>query len=68
MGYADGSFLEESRKRSILLGKEIRVVDSLLKDGGYFATAVGIDDMGYLLVEKDGSIITLNSGEVSIRF
>lgn len=65
---ADGSFLEESRKHSILLGKEIRVVDSLLEDGGYFATAVGIDDMGYLLVEKDGSIITLNSGEVSIRF
>lgn len=64
----DGSFLEESRKRSILLGKEIRVLDALAEGGSYTAKAIGLDEMGHLLIEKDGVQLVLNSGEVSVRF
>lgn len=63
----DGSFLDESRRRSILLGKEILVVDSLAEGGSYMARAVDLDDMGHLLIETNGEQQVLNSGEVSIR-
>ena len=65
---ADGSFLEESRKRSVLLGKEIRVVDEMHPEGGYIATAVDINELGNLIIERNGVQSVLNSGEVSIRF
>lgn len=64
----NGNFLEENRKRSLLLGKEIRVVDENHPEGGYSAKAVDINDLGYLIIERDGSTKALNSGEVSIRF
>lgn len=64
----DGSFLEESKARSILLGKEIRVVDEMHPEGGYSAKAVDINELGNLIIERDGSTQVLNSGEVSIRF
>ena len=64
----DGSFLEESRKRSLLLGKEIRVVDETHPEGGYPAKAVDINELGNLIIERDGRLQILNSGEVSIRF
>ncbi len=63
----DGSFLVESRKRSILLGNEILVVDALAEGGSYTARAIDLDDMGHLLIERDGKCQELNSGEVSIR-
>ncbi len=64
----DGSFLKESKKRSILLGKEVRVVDALADGGFYEAVAVDIDELGHLIIERNGSREALNSGEVSIRF
>ena len=64
---SDGSFLEESKKRSILLGKEIRVVDETYPKGGYFAKAVDINELGNLIIERNGCRQILNSGEVSIR-
>ena len=64
----DGSFLEESRKRSILLGKEILVIDSSSPGGAYSAKAVDLDEFGHLLIEREGKPEILNSGEVSIRF
>ena len=64
----DGSFLEESKARSILLGKEIRVMDEMHPEGGYSAKAVDINELGNLIIERDGSTQVLNSGEVSIRF
>lgn len=64
----DGSFLKESKERSILLGKEILVADSAEKEGFYKAKAMDLDDMGHLLVERDGTQQLLCSGEVSIRF
>lgn len=65
---SDGSFLEESRKRSLLLGKEILVLDETVPGGSYPAKAMNINELGNLIVEKDGIVQVLNSGEVSIRF
>ena len=63
----EGSFMEENRKRSLLLGKEIRVLDDSEENGYYSARAVDLDDMGHLLIEREGKRIYLNSGEVSVR-
>lgn len=63
----DGSFLSESKERSILLGQEIRVLDDTCESGFYMARALDLDDMGHLLVERDGERQLLHSGEVSIR-
>ncbi len=61
----DGSFLAESKRRSVLLGKEIRVHNH---DGSFYeAEAVDLDDMGHLVIERDGKREFLNSGEVSVR-
>ena len=65
---ADGSFLEESKKRSVLLGKEILVIDETVSGGGYSAKAVDINEFGNLIIERNGKKMVLNSGEVSIRF
>lgn len=64
----DGSFLEESKKRSILLGKDILVIDETVPGGSYSAKAMDINELGNLIIERDGRIQVLNSGEVSIRF
>lgn len=64
----DGGFLKESKERSLLLGKEIRVLDALAGDGFYEARAVDLDELGHLIIERDGRREVLNSGEVSIRF
>ena len=62
----DSTFLSESKRRSILLGKEIRVHGR--DDSFYEAVAVDLDAMGHLIIEKDGKRELLHSGEVSIRF
>ena len=62
----DGSFLKESRKRSMLLGKDILVVGSGEKD--YKAKALDLDDMGHLWIEKEGKKAMLHCGEVSVKF
>lgn len=64
----DGSFLEESRRRSVLLGKEILVIDETVPEGAYPAKAVAINELGNLVIERNGNRMVLNSGEVSIRF
>ena len=64
---SDGSFLEESKKRSLLLGKEILVLDESVPSGAYPAKAVDINELGNLVIERGGKIQVLNSGEVSIR-
>ena len=58
------SFIEEYRSRSLILGKEIMFLEKNLWQS---AKAVEIDDKGGLVVEKDGEIRTLTSGEVSVR-
>jgi BirA family biotin operon repressor/biotin-[acetyl-CoA-carboxylase] ligase len=58
-------FLEEYRKRSIILGSDIFVVSG---DEKTPATALGIDSECRLIVRyEDGNTAVLSSGEVSIR-
>lgn len=58
-------FLEDYRRRSILIGRTVNVVSN---GEAYPAQALGIDDMARLIVElPDGQIMTLDSGEVSVR-
>lgn len=61
---ASGGFLEESRKRSLVIGKEIKVVGT---EQSYPARAVAIDELGQLVVETEKGRQTLHSGEVSVR-
>lgn len=56
--------IEEYRRLSLLMGKEVTVID---KDESYRALVTGIDDDCALLVERDRKKITLSTGEVSIR-
>ena len=51
-------------KSCITIGKEIRVITPTDE---YQAFSVGISDNGELIIRKDNEIITLNSGEVSVR-
>lgn len=67
-------FLEDYRKRSFILGKEIQVIPRIRADHesepaeGMPALALDIDGDGGLVVRyRDGSVQTLNSGEISIR-
>ena len=63
--FAKKEFIAEYKKRSLVLGKGIRVVT---KDGERKATALDIDDMCHLLVEyEDGTRENLSTGEISIR-
>lgn len=64
----NGEFLKESKARSILLGKEILVIDASVSGCSYAAKAVDLDEMGHLIIEREGKREILNSGEVSIRF
>lgn len=57
-------FIRESRRRSVVLGKEITVISASRQ---YDAVAVDVDENGHLLVEADGRIIRLNSGEISVK-
>lgn len=61
---ADRSFLEESRQRSVVLGKTVQVIQG---DTTYPARAEAITDEGHLVVRTDAGEITLHSGEVSLR-
>ena len=56
------NFMNEYRKKSLVIGKEIKIVNT-----GEVAEAVDIDDMGGLVVNCGGKIKTLSSGEISIR-
>ena len=61
----DGTFLEESRRRSCVLGHTVMVHAA---EGAYEAQAVDITKNGHLLVKRaDGTLTALHSGEVSVR-
>ena len=62
---ADGSFLEEYRRRSMLLGREVRVVTP--SGESYAAVAEAIDDDCALVVRTAAGSRRLTTGEVSIR-
>ncbi len=61
----DKAYLDEYRRRSFLIGRDILVLKS--KETIY-AKAIDIDDRARLVVEyEDGTVEALNSGEVSVR-
>lgn len=63
------TFLDEYRKRSVVLGKKINIIENTLHpDISFVATAINIDDDCNLIVElEDGTRKSLYSGEISIR-
>lgn len=58
------AFMEESRARSVVLGKRIAV---LRGDSRFAATARDIDDQGGLVIETECGTEVVRSGEISIR-
>lgn len=61
---ADKSFLEEYRRRSVLIGKDINIIKG---DDIRPAKVLGIDDSACLMVRDDNGVHALDSGEISIR-
>ena len=60
----DGSFLEEYRRRSVVIGRQVRAFDGEREIAGI---AEAIEDDGALrLATKDGTVL-LRAGEVSIK-
>lgn len=57
------SFKAGYEEKLLNKGQQVRVIG----DTQYEALALGIDGHGNLLVEKDGTVIPINSGEVSVR-
>lgn len=57
-------YMEEYRKRSILLGKDVTVYAS---DSDYKATVTDIDKEGHLIINRDGRREELSFGEISVR-
>ncbi len=58
------AFLTESRRRSCVIGRPVRVTDS---SGTYTADAVDLDENGQLIIERDGARHTLIAGDVQVR-
>lgn len=59
------NYIEEYRKRSFLVGKEINIMTG---DKSEKATALEVDEKARLIVKlEDGEIKALTSGEVSVR-
>lgn len=62
---SDKSYMEEYRRRSFVIGKQVTYLSG---DTKQCVTVLGIDDDAGLLVEaEDGTRSVLDSGEVSIR-
>ena len=59
-----GEFLEESRRRSVVLGREVTVLQGAET---FPATAVAITEDGHLLVRTAAGEHLLRAGEVSLR-
>ena len=61
----DFSYMEEYRRCSCVIGREVRLIR---QTGDSFGKAVGIDDDGGLLVTfPDGHTETLTGGEITLR-
>lgn len=60
----DVGFMEDYRKRSMVIGKNIRVFSG---ETFYEAKAVGIDERAGLIIESGNGLEVLQSGEITIR-
>ncbi|WP_028828377.1 biotin--[acetyl-CoA-carboxylase] ligase [Proteocatella sphenisci] len=54
------------RKKSMVLGKTLEI-SYFGKEAPIYGKAVDIDSNGFLIIETNNGLLTLNSGEVSIR-
>lgn len=63
----DKSIIDYYIEKSLVIGKNINI-SILGKNESIPGKAVNIDKNGFLIVETENGLITLNSGEVSIRF
>ncbi|MBO5197711.1 MAG: biotin--[acetyl-CoA-carboxylase] ligase [Lachnospiraceae bacterium] len=66
----DGSYLPEYRRRSMLLGREVVLMNRRPDDPNTAVTAlaIDIDDLGGLVVQySDGTRESLHTGEVTVR-
>ncbi len=57
-------YMEEYKKRSILVGKEVTVCSA---EGDYKAVVTDIDKEGHLILDRQGETVILSTGEVSVR-
>ena len=55
---------DDYNKALINVGRDVKIVE---RDGSFVAKAVGIDETGSLIVEKDGKTQRIVAGEVSVR-
>ena len=62
--FNDKKILEEYKKRSMVIDRDITYY---INNIPHNATAVDIDNNGALVVNSDGQIITLASGEITLR-
>lgn len=61
----NNSIMDEYRKRSLVIGKDIKY---LLNNNWFFGTAIDINSNGALIIKTSkGEIIELNSGEITLR-
>lgn len=61
---ADNDFIDQYKKRSLVIGEKINVLNSEIGE----AEAIDIDERGGLVIRtRDGKTKTLSSGEISIR-
>lgn len=59
----DNSIIEKYKERNFCIGRTVRYTQGGIS---HVATAVDIADDGGLIVEENGTLTTLNSGEISI--
>ena len=57
-------FREEYEELLVNFGRQVRLID---RNGEQEAVALGINEKGELIVERDGHRETVNAGEVSVR-
>jgi BirA family biotin operon repressor/biotin-[acetyl-CoA-carboxylase] ligase len=61
---SSNNYLVDYKKRLFILGKKVMVVSG---NDSYDATCLDVLENGALVVNKDGEIITVHAGDVSIR-
>ena len=60
----DNSYITQYRKRLFFLGQQITVTQG---DTSFTATAVDVDNMCRLIIERNGERQLLNAGEISVK-
>lgn len=63
----DENIIEYYKSKSMVIGKFINVLN-MGEETSIKGKAVDIDKNGFLIIETENGLITLNSGEISIRF